>query len=78
MGLISVFCGATNCPLASVFLAVELFGGDGLLYFALACVLSYMLWGYSSLYSSQDILYTKLKASFDTKETEEAKEAAVK
>ena len=78
VGLISVFCGATNCPLASVFLAVELFGGDGLLYFALACGLSYMLSGYSSLYSSQYILYSKLKASFDTKKTEEAKEAAVK
>lgn len=66
IGLISVFCGATNCPLASVFLSVELFGGDGMLYFALACGLSYMLSGYSSLYTSQDILYSKLKDSFET------------
>ena len=28
LGLVSVFCGATNCPLASIFLAIELFG-DG-------------------------------------------------
>lgn len=61
IGLISVFCGVTNCPLASIFLAVELFGDGGLLYFAIACGLSYMLSGYSSLYSSQDILYSKLK-----------------
>lgn len=64
IGLISVFCGAVNCPIASTFLAVELFGGDGLLYYALACALSYMLSGYTGLYSSQRILYDKLKAQF--------------
>ncbi len=62
VGLISVFCGATNCPLASIFLAVELFGDGGLLYFALACGISFMLSGYSGLYSSQLILDSKLKA----------------
>ena len=58
VGLVSVFCGATNCPVASTFLALELFGGDGLLYFALACGVSYMLSGYNGLYSSQTILYS--------------------
>ena len=58
------FCGVTNCPLASTLLAVELFGAEGLLYFALACCLSYMLSGYQGLYSSQTILYSKLKAQF--------------
>ena len=61
VGLVVVFCGATNTPLASTFLAVELFGSAGLLYFALACGISYMLSGYSSLYSSQTILYSKLE-----------------
>ena len=64
VGLVSVFCGATNCPVASTFLALELFGGDGLLYFALACGISYMLSGYNGLYSSQTILYSKLKARY--------------
>ena len=62
LGLIGVFCGATNCPIASVFLAVELFGDGGLLYFAMVCGISYMLSGYTGLYSSQSILYSKLKA----------------
>lgn len=65
MGMIAVFCGAANCPLASMFLAVELFGAEGLLCYALACCISYALSGYSSLYSSQHILYSKLKDSFD-------------
>ena len=64
VGLITVFCGAVNCPLASIFLAIELFGADGMLYYALACGLSYVFSGYAGLYSSQRILYDKLKARF--------------
>ena len=64
VGLVCVFCGATNAPLASVFLAVELFGDGGLSYYAAACVVSYVLSGYSGLYDSQTILYSKLKARY--------------
>ena len=63
-GLVAVFCGCVNCPTASIFLAVELFGAGGLLAFALACGISYMLSGYTGLYSSQTILYSKLKAQY--------------
>lgn len=67
IGLIAVFCGAVNSPIASVFLAMELFGGQGLLYYALACGLSYVLSGYSGIYSSQKIVYDKVSAgSIDT------------
>ena len=62
IGLIGVFCGATNCPIASIFLAIELFGDGGLLYFAAACFISYVLSGYSGLYSSQTFSSSKLKA----------------
>lgn len=64
VGLITVFCGAVNCPLASIFLAIELFGAEGMLFYAFACGLSYVFSGYSGLYSSQRILYDKLKAQF--------------
>lgn len=64
LGLITVFCGAVNCPLASIFLAIELFGAEGMLFYALGCGLSYVFSGYSGLYSSQRILYDKLKAQF--------------
>ena len=64
IGLIAVFCAAVNCPLASIFLSVELFGAGGMLYFALACGLAYVLSGYSGIYSSQRILYDKLKAQY--------------
>nr|WP_325211269.1 chloride channel protein [uncultured Oscillibacter sp.] len=64
LGLASVFCGATNCPLASIALAIELFGSGGLLYYALACCVSYVLSGYGGLYSSQTILHSKLKGRY--------------
>ncbi|MBR1457053.1 MAG: chloride channel protein [Oscillospiraceae bacterium] len=64
VGLVAVFCGAVNCPIASIFLSVELFGAGGMLYYALACGLSYVLSGYSGIYSSQRILYDKLKAQY--------------
>ena len=64
IGLVCVFCGAVNCPLASILLSVELFGSGEIIYFALACGLAYMLSGYFGLYSSQKIIYSKLKAEF--------------
>ncbi len=64
VGLAAVFCGAVNCPMASMVLAVELFGAEGMLFYALACGLSYVLSGYTGLYSSQRILYDKLKAQY--------------
>ncbi len=64
VGLICVFCGAVNCPIASVFLSIELFGSEALIYFTVACALSYVLSGYSGLYSSQRILYDKIKARY--------------
>ena len=64
IALVAVFCGAVNCPIASIILSVELFGSSELLYFALACGISYMLSGYFGLYSSQKIMYSKTRAEF--------------
>jgi len=55
VGLVCVFCAATNSPLASIILAMELFGSGGLVYYALACALSFILSGNSSLYSAQKV-----------------------
>ena len=64
VGLVALFCGVVNCPLASILLSVELFGGSGVIFFALACALSYLLSGKFSLYSSQKIVYSKLEPRF--------------
>ena len=64
IGMICLFCGVVNCPVASIFLSVEIFGTEGFILFAVGCGVSYMLSGYYGLYSSQKILYSKLKAEF--------------
>lgn len=64
LGLIGVFCAVVNCPLASMILSVELFGSENLVLFAIVCVVSYMLSGPFSLYSSQRIQYSKLRPEF--------------
>lgn len=61
IGMIALFCGVVNCPLASILLSVELFGSSHILFFALACALSYLISGKFSLYSSQKIIYSKLE-----------------
>lgn len=64
IGLVSLFCGVTNCPITSIMLSVELFGGEGLVFFLLSCAFSYMLSGYYGLYSGQKIIYSKFKPEF--------------
>ena len=61
IGIVAVFCGAVNCPIASIILSVELFGAGEMAYFAIACGVSYMLSGYYGLYRSQEIRYSKLR-----------------
>ncbi len=61
VGFVAVFCGVVNCPIASVMLAMEVFGGNSMLLFVLVCGLSYMMSGYFSLYKSQKIIYSKLE-----------------
>ena len=61
ISMIALFCGVVNCPIASIFLAIELFGGEGLLFFALACALSFLLSGNYSLYSSQKLVFSKVE-----------------
>lgn len=60
IGLVSLFCGVTNCPLATIFLAAELFGGEGLLSFAVCSGLSFALSGNIGLYSAQKLGFKKL------------------
>ncbi|MBR3996264.1 MAG: chloride channel protein [Clostridia bacterium] len=62
IGMVAVFCGVVNCPIASIILSVEMFGADGIALFAIACAVSYIMSGHSGLYKSQNIVYSKLTA----------------
>lgn len=69
IGMTSVFCGVTNCPITSLLISFELFGYEGMPYFLLAIAFSYMLSGYFGLYSSQKIMYSKYKTNYINKKT---------
>ena len=64
LGLTTLFCGVVNCPFAAFLLAIEIFGADGIIYYAMVSGIGYMLSGYYGLYSSQKIVYSKLRAEY--------------
>ncbi len=69
IGMVSLFCGVTNCPISTLLISFELFGFEGMPYYLLAVSFSYMLSGYSGLYHSQKIMYSKYKTDFINRHT---------
>lgn len=61
LGMVALFGSVTNCPIATVFLALELFGGEGIILYVLAIFVSFVLSGYFSLYTGQKIVFSKVK-----------------
>ncbi|MBQ8288452.1 MAG: chloride channel protein [Clostridia bacterium] len=64
LGLVALFSGMTNCPLASLILGIELFGGAGVLYYTIMAAMLYMLAGYYSFYSGREAAYSKLQEEY--------------
>lgn len=64
IGCVAVFCGMVNCPFASVILALELFGAEYIILFALACGISFMMSGRFGLYNKQKFFCSKIKEEF--------------
>lgn len=70
IGMTSVFCGVTNCPVTALLISFELFGFDHAYYFLPAIAISYMLSGYYSLYHSQKIIYSKFENRYVNKKAD--------
>jgi H+/Cl- antiporter ClcA len=68
LALVGLFCCATNSPLASIVLSIEMFGSANLYAFALMCVICAVLSGRSGLYNSQVMGRPKSHA-FDAEDT---------
>ena len=54
----------TNSPFSSLLLCFELFGFEGMPYYAFAIAVSFTLSGYYGLYTSQKFPYSKTEALF--------------
>lgn len=61
LGLIGVFAGATNAPITSFILGIEMFGSQGSEYMFMTCAISYLFSGHSGIYISQKISTSKSK-----------------
>ncbi|RSD28459.1 chloride channel protein [Mesobacillus subterraneus] len=61
LGLIATFCGAANTPIAAFLLALEFFDGNGVEFFFVACMVSYIFSGHHGLWPSQQIYEPKSK-----------------
>ena len=59
VGFVAVFAGAANTPIASTFMAMELFGAEIGVFAALACVSSYLFSGHTGIYRAQRIDHRK-------------------
>lgn len=64
IGFVSLFCCVVNCPVASLLLSVEVFGAEGILYFAVATGICYLMSGNFGLYNSQKVVYSKTDDSY--------------
>jgi H+/Cl- antiporter ClcA len=59
MGFIAVFGAATNTPIASTIIGLEMFGFNGIMFFAISTYMAYLVSGKTSVYSYQQVLLNK-------------------
>ncbi|MCR5282907.1 MAG: chloride channel protein [Lachnospiraceae bacterium] len=64
IGMIAVFCGSVNCPIASICFAAEVFGSERLVLFAVAAAISFVFSGYLTIFPGQHFIYSKLRMEY--------------
>lgn len=69
VGMGAMFCGVTNAPVASVFLCIELFGVEGMIYYIPAIAIAYIASSYYGLYPAQKIMFSKYDSGVFNKRT---------
>ena len=69
LGFVAVFAGAANTPLTCTVMGVELFGAGAIVYFAVACVISYTFSSHRGIYGSQRVAVAKDGSEADGSDT---------
>lgn len=59
VGMAALFCGVTNCPVATVLLCSEMFGIKGLPFFVISVIISFFLSGKGGLYEVKKPYFEK-------------------
>lgn len=55
LGFVAVFAGAANTPIATIVMAIELFGPDIAPFAAVACISAYLFSGHTGIYHAQRV-----------------------
>ncbi|MCR5294520.1 MAG: chloride channel protein [Lachnospiraceae bacterium] len=58
-GMCGVFCAITNSPICSLLIALELFGPEGMGYYAVSIAIAYSMSGYYGVFGAQRIRFSK-------------------
>ena len=64
IGMIAVFCGSVNCPIAAICFAAEVFGSGNIIFFAMAAAISFVFSGYFTIFPGQHFIYSKLRMEY--------------
>lgn len=64
IGFVAVFAGAANTPLATIVMAMELFGPEIAPFAAIACIASYLVSGHTGIYHAQRVSHGKHGVAF--------------
>ncbi|CUJ03195.1 H(+)/Cl(-) exchange transporter ClcA [Achromobacter xylosoxidans] len=59
LGFVAVFAGAANTPIATIVMAIELFGPEIAPFAAVACIAAYLFSGHSGIYHAQRVGHSK-------------------
>ena len=59
IGFVAVFAGAANTPLATTFMAMELFGTEMAVFSAVGCFTAYLFSGHTGIYHAQRVGHAK-------------------
>jgi H+/Cl- antiporter ClcA len=60
VGLVAVFAGASNTPLACAIMGIELFGSGATPYLFIGCVVAYLASGHRGIYMTQRVHHPKI------------------
>ncbi|MDR5658856.1 voltage-gated chloride channel family protein [Serpentinicella sp. ANB-PHB4] len=55
VGMIAIFSGAANTPVSAFLFSLEMFNGEGITYFFIACFISFIFSGHHGIYASQKL-----------------------
>ena len=62
LGMLGVFCAGLNVPVTTIMMSIDMFHGQGAIYFVIVSFVSYIVAGHRGVYPAQRIVSPKLRS----------------